>query len=83
MCAFSCTRSEIRVSSRLNGKPLAGRHTDKPRIETTEAGNILFARYSSQLAARNSLHMKRGFNTVAREGSQFKSTPLESIEMHC
>lgn len=90
LCRFSGrTRSEISLSSRLNKGLLAMRHTGKSSIKSKEAGFILFARYSSQLA-RSFYYTKKTFNALARVGSHsnlrcwipFKSDVRTSRSQH-
>lgn len=48
--SMAARAQKICLSSPLNRDPLAMRHTGKPSSKSKQAGSILFARYSSQLA---------------------------------
>lgn len=78
------TRSEICVSSRLNRDLKAVRHTGRLRIKFKGAGLVLFAGYCTQLARSFYYTEKKRFiNALARMGSPFKTTLLDTIQLHC
>lgn len=77
------TRSKICVSSRLNGDLKAVRHTGRLRIKFKDAGLVLFAGYCTQLARSFHYTEKKRFNALARVGSPFKTTLLDTIQLHC
>lgn len=59
------------------------RHTGRLRIMLKDAEPVLFARYSTQLARSFYYTKKKRFNALARVGSPFKTTLLDTIQIHC